>query len=362
MRRIQFCGPTGADAVEAAIKLFKTATKRSTVVAFHGAYHGMSQGTMSLTGNLKAKKEVRGLLPDVHFLPYPYLYRCPFGLNDAQSIEVSLNYIRNVFTDPNSGIVKPAAAIVEAIQGEGGCIPADDKWLRGLRKITSELDIPLILDEIQTGFGRTGDMFAFESSGIRPEAVLVSKAVGGGLPLSVLVYDKKYDVWSSGAHAGTFRGNQMAMAAGIATINYIRQEGLIEQCRAKGALILGTLRELQKNCPIIGDVRGRGLMIGVEIVDPTQPKDSWGRQANSPALTAAIKKQCFARGVIVESGGRHNSVMRLLPPLIISISEIKQVLDVLVASLSAVNELAMVPNAPTPRVREPEASAVPCLT
>lgn len=335
--KIQFCGPTGADAVEAAIKLFKTATKRSTIVAFHGAYHGMSHGSLALTGNLKAKKEVKSLMPDVHFLPFPYMYRCPFGLGTQESIEVNLNYIRNVLTDPCSGIVKPAAIILEIVQGEGGCIPADDDWVRGVRKITRDLDIPLIIDEIQTGLGRTGNMFAFESSDIVPDAVLVSKAIGGGLPLSALIYDKKYDLWSAGAHAGTFRGNQMAMAAGIATIHHIKEKNIIPQCREKGEFIISKLHQLQKICPIIGDVRGRGLMIGLEIVDPNRPKDGLGNHPNSPEITAVVKEACFQRGLIIESGGRYNSVLRLLPPLIISMNEINEVIEILESSLMAAN-------------------------
>lgn len=336
--KIQFCGPSGADAVEAAIKLFKTFTKRSTVIAFHGAYHGMSHGALAMTGNLNAKREVKGLMPEVHFLPYPYKYRCPFGMGNDKSIDVSLKYIRNVLKDPGSGITKPAAIIVEIVQGEGGCIPADDRWVSGLRDITYELDIPLIVDEVQTGFGRTGHMFAFETSGIIPDAVIVSKAVGGGLPLAAVLYNKKYDVWKPGAHAGTFRGNQIAMAAGIATMEYIMSQNIAEKCSTKGKYILNRLWKLQKFCPVMGDVRGRGLMIGVEIVDPTKPKDIMGRLPNSPELTKIIKDTCLQQGLIVESGGRYNSVLRLLPPLIISEDEIKDMMSILEFAIRKAND------------------------
>lgn len=339
--KIQFCGPTGADAVEAAIKLFKTYTKRSTIIAFHGAYHGMSHGALAMTGNLNAKKGIHSLMPDVHFMPYPYLFRCPFGIGNESSIDVSLNYIRNVLSDSASGITKPAVFIMEIVQGEGGCIPADDRWVKGVREITHEFDIPLIIDEVQTGLGRTGYMFAFESSGIIPDAVLVSKAVGGGLPLSVLLYNKKYDVWQPGAHAGTFRGNQLAMVAGIATIEYIKANSIVKECREKGEYLLKKLQELKNNYLIVGDVRGKGLMIGIEFVDIGKPKDKLGRYLGSGEMTSSIKKNCLKQGLIVESGGRDNSVLRLLPPLTITYKEIDQLIDIINNSVKIENETCM---------------------
>ncbi|GAE06464.1 siderophore biosynthesis diaminobutyrate-2-oxoglutarate aminotransferase [Paenibacillus sp. JCM 10914] len=177
--RIQFCGPTGGDAVEASIKLMKTATGRRSVLAFHGGYHGSTHAAMSLSGTLGQKERVNGLMPDVHYLPYPYTFRCPFGSGGAETERLSLNYIENVLRDPESGIVPPAAVIVEPVQGEGGSIPASANWLRELRRITKERDIPLILDEVQTGLGRTGKLFAFEHADIVPDALILSKAIGG---------------------------------------------------------------------------------------------------------------------------------------------------------------------------------------
>ncbi|SFU28911.1 diaminobutyrate aminotransferase apoenzyme [Clostridium sp. DSM 8431] len=327
--KIQFCGPTGSDAVEAAIKLFKTYNGRSSVIAFQGAYHGMAHGSLALTGELKAKNKLTALMPEVHFMPYPYMYRSPFNLSGNDDCKLILNYISNVLNDTNSGITKPASVIIEAIQGEGGCIPAPDEFLVGLRKITEELDIPLIIDEVQTGFGRTGDMFAFEHSGIIPDAIVVSKAIGGGLPLSAVIYNSKYDKWESGAHAGTFRGNQLAMAAGKATLEYIKSENIIMQVREKGQMLLESLNEMKEKYKIIGDVRGRGLMLGIEIVDPKKTVDQYGKYPNSKELTSKIKKICFENGVILESGGRHGSVLRLLPPLTIELSDMKKVIEVI---------------------------------
>ncbi|MEV8515103.1 diaminobutyrate--2-oxoglutarate transaminase family protein [Dactylosporangium sp. NPDC051484] len=325
--KVQFCGPAGADATEAAVKLFKTATNRRTVVAFHGAYHGMTAGALSLTGNLVAKTAVASLMPDVHFLPYPYDYRCPFGLGGAAGVRAGLAYIERVLTDPESGITRPAAVFVEAVQGEGGVVPAPPEWLRGLREITRRLDIPLVLDEIQTGFGRTGTMFAFEAAGIEPDAVLLSKAVGGGYPLALVLYHERYDVWQPGAHAGTFRGNQVAMVAGAATMAVIKSADLVTKARTNGERIGAALRVLARSRPEIGDVRGRGLMWGVEVIDPDAPADALGSRPGDGERARAIKRRCLEHGLIVESGGRHGAVLRLLPPLVISDREIDEMIQ-----------------------------------
>jgi len=325
--KIQFCGPTGSDAVEAAIKLFKTATNRRTVFAFHGAYHGMTAGSLALTGNLTAKNNVAALMPDVHFLPYPYPYRCPFGLGGKKSYEISLQYIERLLTDPESGIPLPAAILVEPIQGEGGVIPAPNEWLVGLRRITAELNIPLVIDEIQTGFGRTGKMFAFEHSGITTDAIVISKAIGGGFPLSALLYHEQYDLWLPGAHAGTFRGNQIAMVAGTITLEVIKSEKLVEEACRKGQILERELRELAKRYACIGDVRGKGLMWGLEIVDTNGKRDLLGSYPAGGELAKKIKSRCLENGLIIESGGRHGAVLRFLPPLILTDTEITELIN-----------------------------------
>ncbi|WP_327252839.1 diaminobutyrate--2-oxoglutarate transaminase family protein [Streptomyces sp. NBC_01244] len=322
--KTQFCGPAGADATEAAIKLFKIATGRRTVISFHGAYHGMTAGALALTGNLGAKEPVPSLMPDVHHLPFPYDYRCPFGIGGEAGIQAGLTYIERLLTDPESGITTPAAIFVEAVQGEGGVIPAPASWLRGLREITARLDIPLVLDEIQAGFGRTGTMWAFEESGIEPDAVLVSKAAGGGFPLSLLLYHGKYDAWTPGAHAGTFRGNQIALVAGLAAMRVTESEGLIEKAAAKGQSIATLLGRLAAGHPEIGQIRGRGLMWGIEIVDPAGPADRLGALPADGARAKRIKRACLDHGLLLESGGRHGAVLRLLPPLVITDEEIHE--------------------------------------
>lgn len=334
--KIQFCGPSGTDAVEAALKLVRTATGRSTMLSFQGAYHGMSQGALSLMGNLAPKKPLAALLNNnVQFLPYPNDYRCPFGLGGAEGVRANLHYLENLLTNPESGVPLPAGVIVEVIQGEGGVVPADLDWLRGLRRITEDAGVPLIVDEIQSGFARTGNMFAFEQAGIVPDVIVLSKAVGGGLPLAVLIYRDALDVWQPGAHAGTFRGNQLAMAAGSAVMEYLVQENLAHHASAMGERLLQHLRELQIHYPQLGDVRGRGLMLGVEIVDPQGQSDFQGHPPPSGRLAALIQRECLVRGLILELGGRFGSVVRFLPPLIITDSQLDSVAAIFSKSVAA---------------------------
>lgn len=332
--KMHYCGPSGADATEAAIKLFKTVTNRSSVIAFQGAYHGMTNGAMSLTGNIAIKEPVSNLMPDVHFLPYPYLYRSPYGVGEDETIDISLHHVRSTLSDPNSGITRPAAIIVEAIQGEGGCIPAPTRWLKGLSNICQDLDIPLILDEIQCGIGRSGDMFAFEESGIQPDAILLSKAVGGGLPMSLVVYNRKYDCWEPGAHTGTFRGNQLAMVTGCATLDIVKQQSFLSDVRVKGELFRRLLNKLKLKFSQIGDIRGRGLMLGLELIDPVE-KNALGEPLSNGLLAKKVKKYCYEYGLIIETGGRDDSVIRFLPPLNIDRGVISQAVSTLEAALAS---------------------------
>ena len=324
--KIQFCGPTGADAAEAALKLVRTATGRSTVLSFQGGYHGMTQGALGLMGNLGPKKALGAVLGNgVQFLPYPYDYRCPFGLGGEAGVRANLHYLESVLSDPESGVPLPAAVVVEVVQGEGGVVPADLQWLRGLRRITEKAGVALVIDEIQTGFGRTGRMFAFEHAGIVPDVVLLSKAIGGSLPLAVVVYREWLDKWQPGAHAGTFRGNQMAMAAGSAVMRYLKEHDVPGHAAAMGERLAEHLRILQRSYPQLGDIRGRGLMLGVEVVDAEGAADSLGHPPANPALASRIQRECLRRGLILELGGRHGAVVRFLPPLIISAEQIDEV-------------------------------------
>jgi diaminobutyrate-2-oxoglutarate transaminase len=336
--RIQFCGPSGADAVEASIKLAKLYTKRNTMVAFHGAYHGMTNGALALTGNLGAKSRRTGLMSDVHFFPFPYSYRCSFGLGGEEGAKQSIRYIESVLTDDESGITKPAAIIVEPIQGEGGVIPASVEWLKELRRITSEHGILLIFDEIQCGVGRSGDHFAFESAGIEPDILILSKAIGGGMPMSIMLYNEKFDCWNPGEHTGTFRGNQLAMASGAKTLEIIQRDNLAANAHARGEQLRAGLTKIQQQFPQIGEVRGRGLMNGIEIVKPNQ-FNGLGHAESDPQLTAKIQRAALELGLIIEKGGRKGSVLRFLPPLIISEKQINFVIDTMARAFAAAVKL-----------------------
>lgn len=323
--KVQFCGPTGADATEAAVKLVKTATGRRSMVSFQGGYHGMTHGSLSLTGNLNAKNAVANLMPEVQFLPYPYSYRCPFGVGGEATARISAHYIKQLLDDPEGGVTKPAGMIVEIVQGEGGVIPAPDTWVQEMRRLTREREIPMIVDEIQAGIGRTGKLFAFEHAGITPDVVVISKAIGGSLPLAVVLYNKELDRWQPGAHAGTFRGNVLAMAAGMATLRYIRQNDIPGHAAKVGARLMQRLDEVAAASHSIGEVRGRGLMVGVEFVDKNAAPDELGTYPANTAMARAVQQECLKRGLILELGGRHGCVARFLPPLIITAEQVDEV-------------------------------------
>lgn len=328
--RVQFCGPAGTDAVEAAFKLVRAATGRTGMLAFTGAYHGMTAGALEASGGATDVRVAR--------LPYPQDYRCPFGIGGDRGAELAARWTESVLDDPKSGVPHPAGMILETVQGEGGVIPAPDAWVRRMREITASRSIPLIVDEVQTGVGRTGAFWAVEHSGITPDVMVLSKAIGGSLPLAVVVYRDDLDVWQPGAHAGTFRGNQLAMAAGTATLAYVRENHLAERAGTLGARMLAQLRGLADEFSCIGDVRGRGLMIGVELVDPEAAPNpaAGGSRPAAPELAAAVQRECLRRGLIVELGGRHAGVVRLLPPLTISDEQASAVLDRLADAVSAV--------------------------
>ncbi|MYX99426.1 diaminobutyrate--2-oxoglutarate transaminase family protein [Streptomyces sp. SID486] len=361
--RVQFCGPAGTDAVEAALKLVRAATGRTGVLTFTGAYHGMTAGALAASGGAHDVQVAR--------LPYPQDYRCPFGIGGPAGAELSARWTESLLDDPKSGVPRPAGMILEPVQGEGGVIPAPDDWLRRMRQLTADRSVPLIADEIQTGVGRTGAFWAVDHSGITPDVMVLSKAIGGSLPLAVIVYRDDLDTWQPGAHAGTFRGNQLAMAAGTATLAYVRENALAERAAVLGSRMLSRLAELARVHDCVGDVRGRGLMIGIELVTPgldpitsdASPgaDDSAARRGDfggpgtqdapglrpsgpvprhtplpaAPELAAAVQRECLRRGLIVELGGRHASVIRLLPPLTITDEQATAVLDRLADAIDA---------------------------
>lgn len=328
--KAQFCGPTGANAVEAALKLCKAFTKRSQIVSFQGAFHGSTHGAMTVTGLVGPKAAVPGLMPDVHFFPYSYCLRCPLSLSPRDCATNCAAYLRNALLDTHGGVPRPAAILVELVQGEGGVIPATPRFVQEVARLAQELDVPLIVDEIQTGYGRTGTWFAFERYGLRPDVILISKAAGGiGLPISLMLYDRRLDTWDPGTHIGTFRGHQLAFAAGLAALEVMRRDDVLDNVRREGEYLEAGLRGFAERHPFVGDVRGLGLMLGMEIVDPDTALPDGSR-------AAAIQQAALRRGLIVEVGGRSDAVVRLLPPLNVTRPVVDSALEILAAALTEV--------------------------
>lgn len=308
--RFHFGGPTGSDAVEAALKLTRAHTGRTPVIAFQGSYHGMTSEALAVTSDVDCGGP---LSSPVHFMPYPYCYRCPLGLRPDSCGLACAKLVETSLQDPHSGIPKPAAVIIEPVQGEGGTIVPPPGYLTELRRITREQDVPLIVDEIQAGFGRTGRMFACEHDEIVPDVITMSKALGGaGFPLSCIAYDSSLDTWGPGSHIGTFRGHQVAMAAGSAAIDFMQRTDLVAHAERLGELALSVLREASAGMPSVGEVRGLGLMIGIELVSDRETKTPW------PQLAGSLRRACCERGLIIEVGGHHRNVARFLPPLVIT--------------------------------------------
>jgi diaminobutyrate-2-oxoglutarate transaminase len=325
--KIHFCGPSGSDAVEAALKLVKIATGRRGVFAFHGAYHGMTLGSMSVAGDTAPKRALGGFAAETHFLPFPSNHRCPFGLGGEAGAEMGARFLERLLEDPNSGLLPPAALILEIVQGEGGVNPAPPAWLRRIRDITERHGVLLVVDEVQTGLARTGALYAFEHAGVEPDVLILSKAIGGGLPLATILYRRDLDRWSPGAHAGTFRGNQLAFATGAATIDFVLANALDRHVETIGAHLQGLLKEIAREAECVSDVRGLGLMIGVEIRKPgvgaADPRDQ--PPTACPEMARRIQRECLRRGLILELGGRNDTVVRFLPPLVVTRHEVEEI-------------------------------------
>eukprot|EP00928_Gymnodinium_smaydae_P025301 TRINITY_DN201_c0_g3_i1.p1 TRINITY_DN201_c0_g3~~TRINITY_DN201_c0_g3_i1.p1 ORF type:complete len:480 (-),score=43.24 TRINITY_DN201_c0_g3_i1:224-1663(-) len=321
LTRFHHCSPAGTDALDAAVKLCKMKTGRRGVMSFHGGYHGHGQGPLAMMGNLDTKTHVPGLMGEVNFLPYPYDYRNPFGMNGAEGERAVLKYIETILDDVESGIPLPACIVLEAIQGEGGVNEMSDWALQELRRITAQKKVPLILDEVQSGFCRSGDFFAFNRSGIIPDVLCMSKAIGGGMPMAINAFKEDLNVWGPGSHTGTFRGNTIAFACGTASIRYMKQERLWEKVRQRGEQFRAHIEAIQARADIIGHIRGRGLMQGIEIVDNTRT-DHLGLPKPDGELAGRIQVEAFKRKLIFERGGRNGAVIRFLTPLIVTEEEI----------------------------------------
>lgn len=311
--KVQFCSPSGTNAVEAALKLARVATGRTGVVAFSGAFHGVSLGSLAATSSGFYRQGVQSSLGNVTHVPYP---SSPLGAFDT------LDLLGRIIDDPSSGTEKPAAILIETVQCEGGVYLAPTEFLVGLRELCDRHKILLIVDEIQTGCGRTGTFFSFERSGIQPDLVPLAKSISGyGLPMAMLLIRPDLDVWQPGQHNGTFRGNQLAFVGAAAALDlFWRDDIFAQEVRQKGELVGGYL-EREVALRFGARVRGSGLIWGIDI-------------GELPSITAGkLSRLCFERGMVVETCGRTGDVLKLLPPLTISEANLMRGLDIVVEAL-----------------------------
>lgn len=314
---------SGAEANEGAIKLAKYVTGRPGVISFKNSFHGRTIGCVSVTGSSSAyRKYYEPLLPSVYWADYANCYRCPFGREKGKCAMECLSQFDTIF----GKLIDPecvAAIIVEPVQGEGGYIVPEKAFLEGLRKICDKHGIMLIFDEVQTGIGRTGELYAYQTFGVKPDILTSAKALGGGIPLSAVIAKKEImDKWPAGAHGGTFGGNPLACAAALETLRIIDEDGLLDNCKKMGSYFKTRLMELKNKYPnVIGDVRGVGLMIAMEIVDEDGKPDA--------KMTAEIKEKALDRDVLLLTCGSDHNVVRFIAPLIITEKEIDIVIDVI---------------------------------
>ncbi len=312
--RLQFTGPTGANAVEAALKLARIATGRRTVVAFTHGYHGLSLGALAATANSWFRDGAGVSLPDVVFHPFDGYYG-----DDVDTVAM----LRQLIDDPSSGLDLPAAVIVETVQGEGGVNVARPEWLRALRELCTEHGIVLIVDDIQIGIGRSGQFFSFEDSGIVPDMVTLSKSLSGyGFPMSLLLIKPELDVWKPAMHTGTFRGNSIAFVGAAAAIEtYWADPAFEENIARRSRIVADWLDAIVARHPERLSTRGRGLLRGLVCADP--------------AVAKAASRGAFERGLVIELAGAHDEVVKLMPALVGDDETLRSGLSILEAATEA---------------------------
>ncbi len=312
--KIQFTGPTGTNAVETALKLARMVKRRSNVIAFTNAYHGLTMGSLAVTGNDFYRDESYGARNNADNVPYDgYLGK---GVN-------TIDYLRKFLTDQSSGIDMPAAIIVETVQGEGGINVASIEWLQQLEQLCREFDILLIIDDIQMGNGRTGTFFSFEEAGIKPDMITVSKSIGAGLPMAILLMRPELDQWKPGEHTGTFRGNNLAFVAATQALSYWDTDDFADAIRYKGQLMEEELGKIVEKYPELDiDLRGRGMV--------------WGLDFERTGFAAAVSREAFNNQLVIELAGADDNVVKFLPPLIIDEETLREgiaIIDQVIAEL-----------------------------
>ncbi|MEW6544430.1 MAG: acetyl ornithine aminotransferase family protein [Nitrospirota bacterium] len=323
-----FFSNSGTEAVEAAFKLARYRTRRPLTIAFQGAFHGRTMGALSLTGSKAVqRRHFSPLVPGVTHVPYGYCYRCPYGLTYPSCELHCVNVIRDVYF---KSLVPPedvAAIVVEPIQGEGGIVVPPPEFHPMLAKLAREFGILFIVDEVQSGMGRTGKLFAIEHWGVEPDILATGKGIASGLPMGATVASADLMTWQAGAHANTFGGNPIACEAALATIDLLEKK-LVANAAAVGEYLLHGLRQLMGRHWLIGDVRGKGLMIGVECVRDRESKEMAVRERNE------VIQRCFRKGLLLLGAGQN--VIRLVPPLMVTRGEADAALEILDAALADV--------------------------
>jgi 4-aminobutyrate aminotransferase len=318
---------SGSETIDGALKLARRATGRPAIISFRGAFHGRTVGATSVTSSaLNYRRGYEPLMPAVYQTLYPAAYRY-YGGDEARAAEGALEHLDSLLATT----VAPqdvAAVIIEAVQGEGGYYPAPPAFLQGLRERCDAHGILLIADEVQSGFGRTGRMWAFEHAGIVPDVVTTAKAIANGLPLSAIITSRELqERWGKGAHGTTYGGNPVSCAAGIAVLDTIAEEHLVENARLRGAELTAGLRELMAEHAGIGDVRGPGLMVGVEFVKDRATREPDGGRAD------AVIAACADAGLLILSCGMEHQVVRWIPPLDVTTPEIEEALRIFEGAL-----------------------------
>ena len=314
--KIQFTGPTGTNAVETALKLARMVKGRSNIIAFTNAYHGLSMGSLAVTGNSFYRDESYGVRANSAFVPFDGYMGKDFD---------SMQYLRRLLSDQSSGVDLPAAIIVETVQGEGGIHVARDAWLQELQSICREFDILLIIDDIQMGNGRTGTFFSFERAGITPDMVTVSKSIGTGLPMSLLLMRPELDQWKPGEHTGTFRGNNLAFVAATKALEYWDTADFADGIAHKGKMFEDGLSAIvEKHAAAEGQLRGVGMV--------------WGICFDDESFAGAISEEAFKRGLIIETAGANGHVLKFLPALTIEEDLIEEGLSIIDESIASVLE------------------------
>ncbi len=314
--KVQFCGPTGANSIEAALKLARMATGRSNIVSFTGGWHGMTAGCLAVTGNQEHRAAAG--------VPLHSVVRCPFPVGPF-AVTNGLELLQSWFSDSSSGVELPAAIILETVQAEGGIYVAPTEWLRKLRQLCDSYGILLIIDDVQAGCGRTGSFFSFERAGIVPDIVCLSKSIGGyGLPMSLVLMRRSLDCWKPGQHTGTFRGNQLAFVAATAALQLWKDQAFVEQIDFRAQMVKEFLTERIVALNPAMKIRGLGLIWGVDL-----------SKVGGGELAKRVSRRCFDNGLIIERCGRDDETLKILPPLNIAEAHLLKGLGILAEAIRA---------------------------